>query len=89
MEIIIETYNALPCHLSKFMINDKEADIDDFGYNEKYGDYVDYTCKNIFFPYETVKSDVLDKYNISKGQYHEICQMLREKLHVNDCGWCS
>ncbi len=89
MKLEIETRSALPCRLLKFTVNGKEAFDDDFGYSETYGDVDAYECSNVFTPYEIVSPDILEKYEISKGEYHQIGEKLKEKLRVTDCGWCS
>ena len=89
MQLEITPRDALPCRLLTFTINGKEADMDEFGYCDTYGSVDEYECSNIFTPYEIPDLDILRKYEISKGEYREICEKLKEKLRVSDCGWCS
>jgi hypothetical protein len=89
MQLEIIPREALPCRLLTFTINGKEADMEEFGYCSSYGDVDAYECSNIFTPFEIPDHDILKKYEISKGEYREICEKLRDKLRVTDCGWCS
>lgn len=89
MDIKIETYSALPCNVELFTINGVDADEFDFGDSERSGDCFEYCCNNDFTPYEVPQENVLEKYQINKDEYDEICEMLKEKLCVRSCGWCS
>ena len=89
MQIEITPRNAVPCRLLTFTINGKEADMNEFGYCDNYGDVDKYECSNIFTPYEIPVHNILKRYEISKGEYREICEKLKEKLRVSNCGWCS
>lgn len=89
MQLEITPREALPCRLLTFTINGKEADMDEFGYCDTYGSVDEYECSNIFTPYEIPDHNLLERYEISKGEYREICEKLKEKLRVTDCGWCS
>lgn len=89
MELIIEPYNALPCHLQVFEINGIKAYEGDFGESDSSPDG-NWGCDyHIFCPYEEPKDDVLEKYNITIDEYKEICEKLEIKLDVGPCGWCS
>ena len=89
MQIEITPRNAVPCRLLTFTINGKEADMNEFGYCTTCGNAYKCKCSNTFTPYEIPDLDILRKYEISKGEYREICEKLRDKLRVTDCGWCS
>lgn len=86
MQIEIIPMEYPPCKLRTFSINNKEGDIDEFGYCGTYGEG---SCYHIFTPYEIPNHDILKKYEISKGEYREICEKLRDTLRVTNCGWCS
>lgn len=91
MELIIEPFYALPCELKIFTINGKDADSRDFG------DTLDhiteerepYCCSNKYFEQKPSTREVLDKYNITEEEYHNICNELENKLYVGACSWCS
>jgi hypothetical protein len=89
MQLEIIPRECLPCRLLTFTVNGKEADVDDFGYNDTHGDVDAYGCSNIFTPYEIPDHNLLKKYEISKGEYREICEKLRTVLRVTNCGWRS
>lgn len=89
MTLEIETIETYPCCTNKFTVNGKEAKEEDFGYTDYSGDWDKYTCSCWFIPYEIVSPNILEKYEISKGEYHQICAKLKEKLRINKCGWCS
>ena len=88
LDLEIETYYALPCSLEVFKINGKDADLEDFGTTCTCGDCMLSECCSEF---EKIKptSEVLQKYGISGSQFYQICAELKEKLHVEYCGWCS
>ena len=88
LNLVIETYQCLPCSVSKFTINGKDADLEDFGSTCTCGDCMLSECCSEF---EKIKptSEVLQKYGISGSQFYQICAELKEKLHVEYCGWCS
>lgn len=89
MQLEITPKEDQPCMLLTFTINGKDADMDEFGYSNTYGDMDAYRCCTIFIPYEIPDHNLLKKYEISKDEYREICEKLRDKLRVTDCGWCS
>lgn len=89
MNVEIVPFSALPCRLQKFTINGKDAFTDDFGTSEMGGDVNEYNCYHNFISDDEPSIDVLKKYEISEEEYHQICEKLKEKLRVTDCGWCS
>lgn len=89
MNIEIKTMKpGLPCELEIFKINDIEADIEDFGETERSGNCMDYTCSQTFNP-KFPTEEVLEKYGINLKDYSEICDRLKDELHVPRCGTCS
>lgn len=84
LEIIPMKYP--PCKLRIFTINGKESNVDNFGHCGTDGDG---TCIHTFTPYEIPDHNLLEKYEISKEEYREICEKLKDKLYINGCGWCS
>lgn len=90
MELIIKPFYALPCSLEVFTINGKGADPDDFGdmYDHDTESSEPYACTDMHFDPKSPTKKVLDKYNITKEEYYNICNELECKLHVGCCGWC-
>ena len=79
---------GLPCELETFKINDIEADIEDFGETERSGSCMNSTCSQIF-RFKLPTEEVLKKYGINLKDYSEICDRLKDELHVSRCGMCS
>nr|DAU11684.1 MAG TPA: hypothetical protein [Bacteriophage sp.] len=94
MELVIESFYALPCELKVFTINGKKANSFDFGmtsdHKEDYDDdeIAAYCCCDRYFESVCPTEKVLRKYNITKKEYYDICRELENKLHVDRCGWC-
>ena len=88
MDIIIEKLRCLPCTLGKFIINDKKADVDDFGVTFSDGSAMKGTCSKRFKSGLPTQA-VLDKYGINLEEYREVCERLEENLEVYNCGYCS
>ena len=88
LELEIKPYSALPCALEVFKINGQDADLEDFGSTCTCGDCMLSECCSDF---EKIKptNEVLQKYGISGSQFYQICDELKEELHVAYCGWCS
>lgn len=90
MELIIKPYHGLPCSLREFTINGKDADSTDFGdvWDHDTANAEPYGCGNMYFEPKNPTKEVLNKYNITKEEYYNICNELEDKLHVGGCGWC-
>lgn len=90
MEVIIEPFSGLPCELEIFTINGKKANSMDFGdtYDHDTENAEPYSCGDTYFDSKPPTKEVLDKYNITKEEYYNICNKLEDKLHVGCCGWC-
>ena len=91
MEIIIESYHALPCSLKTFKINGIDAELHDFGdMNDEGSEYAEpYACGDMrFTKHRKIREGVLEKYNITRKEYNEICAQLGSKLCIGECGWC-
>ena len=88
LELEIQPYRGLPCAVDVFKINGQDADSGDFGSTYSCGDCMLGECCSHF---KNIKptNDVLKKYNITEVQFYQICDELKEKLHVDNCGWCS
>lgn len=89
MDFIIKSMvPGLPCGLEIFKINNKEADIEDFGEIERWGSCLNYTCSQTF-KYKLPTDEVLKKYSITLGEYSTVCDELEDLLEVTNCGMCS
>lgn len=103
MKVVFEQYDALPCCAKTFIINDIEADIDDFGFSETsnhvwddfgFEDLDRWGCRDRVW-YTWLKDGegeswepVLKKYGINKEELWEITDMLESLLSIGNCGWC-
>ena len=90
MELVIESFDALPCVLEIFTINGKKSDSDDFGitFDHINGEKEIYGCCNMYFEPNPPAKEVLHKYNITEEEYYEICDELEDKLYVGHCECC-
>lgn len=84
----MEVYDCL-CSLSRFTINGKDADYNDFG--EKYDRDSENAeeCGNMQFTRIEPTTEILEKYGITKDEYGKICDELEVKLSFGCCGECS
>ena len=71
-----------------FTFEQFNADLEDFGSTCTCGDCMLSECCSDFKKIKPT-SKVLQKYRISCSQFYQICDELKEKLHVEYCGWCS
>lgn len=89
MDIDIQFYRRI-CGVLSFMINGVPATYEDFGdkydrnpeAGEKYG------CGDMRFTVKEATSKILDKYNITEEEYHEIADLLTDKLSFGECSLC-
>lgn len=88
MNVKIEISDTFPCWHNVFAINGVDAKAFDFGDSKTFGEECNWECCNDFIPYEVPQENILEKYQINKDEYDEICEMLKEKLCVRNCGWC-
>ena len=93
MKLVIEPFNALPCELEVFTINDKKANSYDFGSTVDHKEDCDdeiaaYGCYDRYFESKPPTEEVLHKYNITEEEYYKICDELKDKLYVGSCEWC-
>ena len=79
------------CYLKEFVVNGIEADEEDFGrhYDHDTDGAEDYCCGNMQFDPNPCSDEVLQKYGITEDEYHEVCDLLYDKLSWGCCGWCS
>lgn len=87
-------FDALPCQLSDFVIDNTKADIDDFVdvYEHEICYCYDpcYGCHNMRAePVDDNMDKAIDKYDITKEQFYAIQDHLIDLLSVGPCGWCS
>lgn len=85
----IDVYGCL-CSLRKFVINNIDANYDDFGdkYDHNEDEADEYGCGDMRFDSRPPTKEILDKYKITEDEYYEICSELEEKLSFGYCGWC-
>lgn len=85
LELIQDKYE--PCTTKIFTINGIDADPDDFGEVTK---HVGHFCCEYreFSGFEEPPTDVLEKYHITKEEFFEVCDELRDMLTITDCGRC-
>jgi len=89
MTLEIEVYDAL-CALSVFRINGREAEEGDFvnKYDHSPETAEDYGCGDMKADIIPPTEEILTKYGISEGEYHEIAAKVAEKVSFGECGWC-
>jgi hypothetical protein len=90
MKLEIVPYDALPCALATFTINDMDASADDFGSgcDDSPEEAEEYGCGDHQFHAKMPTQKILDKYKITPDEYSEICAELESRLYVGSCGWC-
>jgi hypothetical protein len=89
MELELEFGHAF-CYTPTFKINGIDADSDDFGekYDRNPENAEDCECGDMQFTRIEPKSEVLEKYRITKDEYFEIAEKLEGGLSFGYCGWC-
>lgn len=90
MELVIRPFPALPCRLEVFIINGRNAELEDFG-NEEDHDIESaepYACGDMWFEPKLPTTEVLQRFNITADEYNTICRELEKKLFVGECGLC-
>jgi hypothetical protein len=91
MKVVIKPYGCLPCSAEVFTIKGKNACTDDFGREEDLDSYnaEPYSCSDMqFIPHNDPTEGVLKYYKITKKEYREIQEKLKDALDVGSCGWC-
>jgi hypothetical protein len=70
-----------------FTINGKGADQDDFGdmHDHDAESAEPYACADMHFDPKPPTKEVLDEYNLTEGEYYNICNELECKLCVGSC----
>lgn len=85
LELMQDEYE--PCSPKIFTINEIYADPNDFGEVSKLTG--DFCCKyREFNGFEEPSTAILEKYHISKDEFFEVCDELRDMLTITDCGRC-
>jgi len=79
------------CGLKVFVINGKEADTNDFGfdYDDDPENAPSYGCGDQMFKGKEAGEDILAKYKITKEEYAKIVSELEYKLSFGYCSLCS
>lgn len=89
MELTLTFGHAL-CYTPSFIINDVEAEWEDFG--EKYDRDAEnaepYACSDMRFTRIPPTPKVLAKYSITETEYDTIADKLEDGLSFGSCGWC-
>ena len=90
-KVKIQQAEYAPCSLSKFYINQIEADLSDFGEGSDEGTPpYQYWCGDYRFRADrSEKPGILAKYYIDYQDYLEICDRLEETLSFGACGCCE
>lgn len=95
MKLVIETFEALPCSLAVFEIDNIPADKGWFGEFEEEScpeDCDGYDCHGKYFScytVEEIRKEIPEKFQyLSKEDIEEIQEELEKALAVGDCGWC-
>lgn len=91
MKMICKPYEW-GCGAEVFMINDIDADTDDFGemVDSDAENAPEYGCGNRKFvaKYKPTE-DILTKYHITSNEYFDICEKLESILYVGKCSLCD
>ncbi|MBO6293949.1 MAG: hypothetical protein J6N51_17080 [Selenomonas sp.] len=87
MTLEIKAYGALPCAAEKFVVNGKEASLEDFG-DVKKESMGAYRCRLSGFKAKMPTSAVLDEYGISVDEYKELVEKLDDVFYYGACGYC-
>ena len=91
MKLEVKARRALPCRTDIFKINDKDADLEDFGEGVDHGrSSADaYCCGDMRFDAHLPTQAVLDKYGINADQYRQVCDTLEAECSPGACEWCN
>ena len=89
VDIRVKSYYAVPCKPAIFTINGIEADTDDFGINIDTRPDIAKQCYfgcgcHKFIGYDQPNKNVLIKYNISKKDFYEIVNKLKDVDSINN-----
>lgn len=90
MKIELSFYTSL-CGPKSFTINGINSNYEDFGVYKDFnpGNAPEYGCGDRRFdPYVDATNVILKKYQITKEEYYEVCQELKDKLHFGMCSLC-
>ena len=89
MEVKIKCYTAL-CSLEEFIINDIEADEEDFvdKYDHSPDEAEEYGCGDMRADIIAPTNEVLKKYNITPVEHEKIASQVAEEVSFGACGWC-
>jgi hypothetical protein len=92
VKLELEIYSHL-CSTKHFKINDVWACSYEFGLQSDNGKEDDIQteggCSGMeFVPNKFPDASILKKFNITKSEYFEVCEQLKEKLSFGYCGWC-
>lgn len=90
MKLELDVYTSI-CETKSFCVNGVKATYKDFG--EKLDTLPDKSkpniCGNMVFKPILPTQQVLDKYNITKNEYHHICTLLQSCISFGPCRLCG
>ena len=89
IDVVIEPLDGLPCSLKIFTINGNEAYASEFGESLSTGSCMHGACHHEFKAFSRPDKATMRKYGITEDQFHDIGEMLENKLYVSQCGLCS
>lgn len=88
MKISVTAKSSMPCVEDEFLINNKKAEVSDFGLIYNHGVGNTNCCESMRFEAENPSSKVLRKYHITLDEYDEICVYLADKFTIGRCDLC-
>ena len=88
MKFSVTAKPNMPCVEDEFIINNKKADVSDFGRIYNHGVGNTNCCESMRFESAEPSSKVLRKYRISLDEYDEICSYLAGKFTIGRCSVC-
>jgi len=90
MECVVKAYSAF-CSLEKFTINGIHADecdfVDKYDHDEENAE--EYCCGDMGADIIDSTSEVLDKYKITKDEYLDIAEKVKDEVSFGCCGLCE
>ena len=91
MNVHIVTSHSSPCELSTFAVNDMEAETCDFVscYDHDQDSAAEYGCGDLRADVKEVSTDILEKYEITAEEFHDIAGQVVKALAVGFCCLCQ
>jgi len=79
---------TMPCVEDEFIVNNKKAEVSDFGLIYNHGVGNTNCCESMRFESIEPTNKVLRKYHINLDEYDEICSYLADKFTIGRCDIC-